>query len=290
MSHFEREHARVRRHLEGAWEQARSRPTALPPPIAARRASLLEHLRAYIDAGQFPVNELSDEPTPIFVDRWGSRCAVAALLDATGHSDLVEEVARTRNRARVHELVSERAFAQWLAFHGLDASEAARIQPAYHAHLEPDWRPTASVISGAYADTTESIGLEAMLLAGARLGIRRNVSGSDDNGNSEFGSWALSVEYTRAAVIGRGATNRLGLLLQWEPISNHDDAQWYVVGGPLASLDGDDQPGSGFGAELGAGFSFRRRELPLLIEIVAQGVRQPERSTAGLGLELGAVW
>jgi hypothetical protein len=283
------ERARVRRHLEGALRAVRRRRAALPPAIAARRETLVKHLRAYIDAGRFPVNRCSDEPTPIFVDERGSRCAVAALMEATGEGGLVEAVARTRNRARVRELVADPGFADWLALHGLSAWEAARIQPAYAAYLEPDWRPTVSVIAGAQATVTRSIGLESTVLAGVRAGIRRNVQGSDNSGNSQYGSAALTFEYARV-VVESGATHHFALVLQFEPIANQRDVQWYVLGGPLASVDSNDQPGSGLGVELGTGVSFRRRDIPLFAEIVVQGLSRNDRPTAGLGLQLGVVW
>lgn len=283
------ERARVRRHLEGALGAVRSRRVALPPEIAARRERLVKQLGAYIDAGRFPSNRCSSEPTPIFVDDHGNRCAVAALIEATGQGGLVEDVARTQNRARVSELVADPRFADWLAFHGLSAREAARIQPAYAAHLEADWRPTVSVIAGAQATVTESVGLESSVLAGVRAGVRRNVQGNDDHANSEYGSAALTLEYARVAVES-GATHHLGLVLQLEPIANQRDVQWYFLGGLLASLDADDRPGSGFGAQLGTGVSFRRRDIPLLVEIVAQGLSRDAHATAALGLQLGVVW
>jgi hypothetical protein len=250
---------------------------------------LVEELCAYIEAGRFPVNRCSAAPTPIFVDEQGRRCAVAALMEATGDGALVEEVARSQNRARVRELVADPRFAAWLASHGLSAREAARIQPAYAAHLEADWRPTVSVIAGAHATATESVGLEATVLAGVRAGVRRNVAGNDEHANSEYGSAALTFEYARVAVESE-ATHHLGLVLQWEPIANQRDVQWYFVGGPIASLDDNDEPGSGFGGELGTGVSFRRRDLPLLVEIVAQGLSRNDLATGSLGLQLGAVW
>jgi hypothetical protein len=185
--------------------------------------------------------------------------------------------------------VADPRFASWLAFHGLSAREAARIQPAYAAHLEADWRPTVSVIAGAHATATESVGLEATVLAGVRAGIRRNVQGNDDQANSEYGSAALTFEYARV-VVDSGATHHLALVLQLEPIANQRDVQWYFLGGPLASVDSNDQPGSGFGVELGTGVSFRRRDIPLFAEIVAQGLSRNDHPTAGLGLQLGVVW
>ncbi len=292
MLRAERERARVRAHLESALAVASTSASApaLPRRVRTRRETLLAHLRAYIDAERYPVNDVSREPTPIFVDRRGHRCAVAALLEATGEGALVERIAERQNLARVRELADDPALVHWLAHHGLGAHEAARIQPAYHAHLETDWKPTASLIAGAHVAATETVGAEGVGLAGARLGVRRNVHGSTDSGNSVYGSVAFVAEYTRVAVAQRGGTHHASLLLQWEPHGNSRDVQWYLLGGPLASLDADDRPGSGFGAQAGAGFSFRRRSVPLLFELVGQGIGQRGYATARIGLQLGVVW
>jgi hypothetical protein len=260
----------------------------------ARREATLRRLRAYIDAGRYPINDVAPYATPIFVDSRGRRCAVADLLDATGRGDLVEHVARRQNLARVHDLASEPALTEWLAYNGLRASEAARIQPAYppayHAPMEPDWSPTVSVLAAAHVAATEAIGVEAILATGVRAGIRRNLHGASDNGNSRYESLALAVEYTRSITVNRGATNHLALVLQWEPAINDRGAQWYVLGGPLASIDGDKRPGSGFGGELGVGFSFRRRSTPIFVELMTQGLAQDGHATVRLGLQIGAVW
>jgi hypothetical protein len=290
MRRAERERARVRTHLRGALAAAAASPRELPRPVRARRERLLAHLDAYIDAERYPVNDVLREPTPIFVDRRGNRCAVAALLEATGEGALVDRVAARRNLARVRDLVDDPALVAWLAHHGLTAAEAARIQPAYHAHLEADWKPTASLIAGAHVAATETVGAEGIGLAGARLGMRRNVRGSTDSGSSVYGSVAFIAEYTRVAVAERGGTNHVSLLVQWEPHGNSRDAQWYLLGGPLASIDADGRPGSGLGAQAGAGFSFRTRSVPLLFELVGQGMGQGGYATARLGLQLGVVW
>jgi len=281
----------VRAQLEAAYEHVRRASTnAFSPQQRRRRAALVEELRRYIDAGRYPINDVALDATPIFVDRRGHRCAVAALLEATGRHVLVERIAARRNLDRVHDLASEPGLAEWLDEHGLRLDEAARIQPAYHAHLAAEWAPTVSVVAGAHAGGTEDAGAEAVLTVGARAGIRRNVRGSDDSGSSRYGSTALTVEYARVAIPGRGGTNQLGFTFQWEPLVNSRDVQWYVIGGPLASVDSDVRPGSGFGGQLGTGASFRRRELPLFGEIVVQSLPVGDVPTLRAGLQVGVVF
>jgi hypothetical protein len=79
-------------------------------------------------------------------------------------------------------------------------------------------------------------------------------------------------------------------VFQWEPSANHSDWQWYLMGGPLASIDSDSRPGSGFGGQLGVGLSFRTREVPLLAEIVAQSVPTADPGMTRGGVQVGIVF
>ena len=82
-----------------------------------------------------------------------------------------------------------------------------------------------------------------------------------------------------------GRTCRLAGPVAWPDLSPGRTCR---LAGPAASLDNDDRPGSGFGGQLAAGFSFRRRELPLLAELTAESVKQSGYLTARFGLQLGA--
>ncbi|MFO0631063.1 MAG: hypothetical protein U0325_36300 [Polyangiales bacterium] len=280
----------MRAHLEGA---ARALRDATPPGLTdealARRAALLGHLRRYIDDERYPINRVRREPTPVFVDELGSRCAVAALLEATGRHDVVARVARTANLARVHELAGDGEFVGWLDRHGLTLDEAARVQPSYSEHMEAHWQPTASVYASAQVGVGASPGAEVTLSPGLRVGARRVLRGSDGSGSPRYGSVAFTLEYARAFVVDVGSANQLSLTLQWEPESNHSDGQWYLLGGALLALDEDNAPGDGVGAQLGAGFSFRRRALPLFAEGVVQGLAQ-HGAALRLGVQVGLVW
>lgn len=284
-----REVARVREHLEGAMRQVLAATHAgLPDDVVARRRGVIAHLRRYIDAGQYPVNRVRAEPTPVFVDEGGARCAMAALLEATGHHAVVERVARTANLARVHDLAGDAEFIAWLDHHGVTVDEAARIQPSYAAYSVPAWQPTASALVSAHVGGGAA-GAQVLLAPAVRVGVRRVTRGSDDHGVSQYGSLALVAEYARSFVVSVGSTNQLSLLVQWETIGNHSDVQWYLIGGPMASLDEDDAPGHGFGAQFGAGFSFRRRDVPLFAELMGQGLAQGG-AVFRVGVQLGLVW
>jgi MYXO-CTERM domain-containing protein len=68
---------------------------------------------------------------PYFVDAFGTRCAMAHLIESTGAAALVARVAAARNNALVPELAGDPELVAWLDQAGLTAAEAARIQPSY---------------------------------------------------------------------------------------------------------------------------------------------------------------
>ena len=285
------EHRRVREHLRRALRSVRSAPTdALSAPERSRRRAALRALARYIAEGRFPLNRVSDSPTPVFVDESGARCAMAALIESTGDEALVRRVAREHNLAYVEQLRDDPELVAWLRRNGITLAEAARIQPAYAAHLDVTWQATVSVVASATAGASTDTGGQVSLAPTLRLGVRRVIRGNDDHGASVYGSLALTLEYARSFVLGVGATNLAGVTLHWEPDGNTGDAQWFLMGGPLASLDDDASPGTSWGGQLGAGFSFRKRPVPWLFEAVVQGLGQSTGATLRAGVNVGVVW
>ncbi|WAS90641.1 MYXO-CTERM sorting domain-containing protein [Nannocystis punicea] len=123
---------RLQAHFREVLLELRSRDvTHLGASQRAARERLIEELARYARAGRFPRNEVSRERIPIFIDPHGTRCAMARLIESTGHAALVAEVAARRNFARIRELASDAALLAWLDAFGLTAAEAGRIQPSY---------------------------------------------------------------------------------------------------------------------------------------------------------------
>ena len=117
------------RHYATVEQELRLAPAPADPAIAARRAFVVEALRDYRERGDFGINRNYDgSRVPLFVDADGRRCAVAWLLDRSGHGDLTLAIHRRCNEAWVAELAADPALQEWLAAHGLSAVEAARIQ------------------------------------------------------------------------------------------------------------------------------------------------------------------
>lgn len=285
------ERRRVREHLTLALRSVRSAPTdALTAPQRARRRAALRALARYIAAGRYPLNRVSPSPTPVFVDEGGARCAMAALIESTGDAELVRRVARDHNLAYVEQLRGDPGLLDWLDRNGITLAEAARIQPAYHAHTDVAWQPTVSILAGVTAGASTDTGAQLALAPTLRVGVRRVIRGGTSSGHSVYGSLALNLEYARSFVVGLGGAHHAGLVLHWEPDGNTSDVQWYLVGGPIAALDDDGAPGTAWGAQLGAGFNFRTRSVPWLFEAIAQGLGQSSGATLRAGVNVGVVW
>lgn len=127
------ETARIYAHLAAVERDLRSRGVShLAAAQRAAREENLERLRAYRRRAVFPHNhDVPGERVPYFVDRHGTRCAMAFLIERSGRGDLVRRVASTRNNARVRELADDAEIVAWLEANSLTAAEAARIQPTY---------------------------------------------------------------------------------------------------------------------------------------------------------------
>lgn len=126
------EHDRLRVHL--AWvasQLAAAVPDRLSPEARARRAGLIEELRAYAAAGEFPQHTTwRGSRRPRFVDDEGRLCAVGHLIAHTAGRALAHELGARYEYAYLDDIDDPR-LDPWLAAHGLDRREAAMIQPAY---------------------------------------------------------------------------------------------------------------------------------------------------------------
>ncbi|MEP6618241.1 MAG: hypothetical protein ABJE47_02955 [bacterium] len=126
--------ARIRSHFDSVLTELAARDVAaLTPAQRVRRGELVTTLTAYRARGVFPHNyDFPGQAMPYFVDRGtGTLCAVAHLLEHTGHRDIVDRVAAMNNNVWVPQLAGDAAFTAWLAENGITLAEAARIQVPY---------------------------------------------------------------------------------------------------------------------------------------------------------------
>jgi MYXO-CTERM domain-containing protein len=123
---------RIQTHLERVENELRETPTAsLSPEQQVARAENLDRLREYWAAGVFPINlDFPEARTPYFIDTYGTACAVAHLVVASGHRELAERLSAAANNAYLPD-IHDAQLDEWIASSGLTPAEHALIQPTY---------------------------------------------------------------------------------------------------------------------------------------------------------------
>ncbi len=110
--------------------------------LVARRQHNLDVLRAYREAGVFPINTTVPGEGHFLIDDHGTLCAVANLIAQDGHRDLIVIASRTDN-ALLFGDVKSGPIHDWILTSGFTQEEIARIQvPApYIGEKDPTIRP-----------------------------------------------------------------------------------------------------------------------------------------------------
>ncbi len=104
--------------------------------LATNRTTNIARLRAYRDAGVFPVNNVQPGMLNIFIDDSGHICAAANLMWQDGQQTLVQQTADTDNFLRL-ATVNSGPLMDWMLTSGLTQDEIARIQEPYSFMEEP---------------------------------------------------------------------------------------------------------------------------------------------------------
>ncbi len=131
--HFASETERIAMHLRLVRDYLKEHtPAGLPISSAEQRTSLLTKLGAYAERGRFPRNEVLPSRNPVFIDRYGTACAVGQLMIESGHRDLAERIHAEINLAYVHDM-KRNDVNMWASDHGFSENELAWIQPGYPA-------------------------------------------------------------------------------------------------------------------------------------------------------------
>jgi len=109
--------------------------------LVARRAHHLDVLRAYREAGVFPINTTVPGDGHFLIDEHGTFCAVANLIAKDGHQDLILVASRTDN-ALLFGDVKSGPIHDWILTSGFTQEEIARIQvPAPYVGEQPVVQP-----------------------------------------------------------------------------------------------------------------------------------------------------
>jgi hypothetical protein len=132
---FANEAERIATHLHMVRERLMARmPEGLSAEQQAERTQLLDRLAHYADEGRFPQNHVLPYRNPVFIDPYGTACAVGWLMIESGHRTLAEEISDAMNLAYVMDMPGTPqwpAIATWASEHGFGADELAWIQPGY---------------------------------------------------------------------------------------------------------------------------------------------------------------
>ncbi len=140
-----------------ACSRAAATPTAEPTPapvvrrspsdaelraaLVARRSHHLDVLRAYRDAGVFPINTTVVGDGHFLIDDNGTLCAVANLIAQDGHKDLIVVASRTDNGLLFGDVKSG-PIHDWILTSGFTQEEIGRIQvPAPYVGDQPVVQP-----------------------------------------------------------------------------------------------------------------------------------------------------
>jgi len=165
------ESARIQRHLATVEQELMSRDVSFLTPAQQRaRREEIRRLHGYWLAGRFQRNhDFPGRRVPYFVDRHGTTCAMAYLIAASGGRDLVDQVARSANNARVMEIAADPvlgpALVSWLEIEGLTVEEAQRIQPSYD--YSPPARTKITAAYGAASGATGALNIASVIVNGS---------------------------------------------------------------------------------------------------------------------------
>ena len=113
------------------------------PELAARRAQMIDWIREYREAGQYPT-DARGQPLSVFMDRRGIRCPMAELIFRSGRADLVRAVLAENNTVRLAD-VTEGPLFDWMASSGLTQEEIALVQGAMEWDMSWQIRPDTNI-------------------------------------------------------------------------------------------------------------------------------------------------
>jgi hypothetical protein len=126
---------------------------------------------------------------PYFVDRFGTRCAMAYLIEQSGADEYVRQVTERMNNAYIHEIAKHpelgRVLDAWLLEHGLSLDEAARIQPTYSCEEQPEWCQPAPMP----VDITAYKVTAGVVMAGGIATIALNAVGPSSSSSGRTAGW-----------------------------------------------------------------------------------------------------
>ena len=105
--------------------------------LAQRRDAMITALHTYWERGAFPVNVYQARTVNIFRDDQGRLCAVANLVHASGHDDLVDAQVAADDYIRLKDLGTDGPLADWILGSGFTREELVDLQGAGYEYMRP---------------------------------------------------------------------------------------------------------------------------------------------------------
>ncbi|QEF98332.1 Ankyrin repeat protein [Stieleria maiorica] len=125
--------ALIQTHLKLVIAQLRSADIShLSDSQLAQRNAHLQILQTYMADGNFPQNIFVTGRRPVFIDPWGTHCAVGHLIATSGHSRLADVINREHRLDYLRDIRTA-GLAQWQHASGFSLDELALIQPTYRS-------------------------------------------------------------------------------------------------------------------------------------------------------------
>jgi hypothetical protein len=121
----------IQTHLKHVIDILEANPIEhLSSELLLRRYNLVSSLKDYREEGKFPQNQYSEVKLPVFIDEFGTHCAVGHLIKASGSPELAKEIAEYQNYAWVKEITNPKLLA-WQETSGFTLEELKLIQGVY---------------------------------------------------------------------------------------------------------------------------------------------------------------
>jgi hypothetical protein len=102
----------------------------LTEPQKQNREKYLTFLDSYAKRGKFPENVLESARKPVFIDPFGTHCAVGYLIKESGSTALAQRISRNMNYSYLLDMKDE-TLMEWVSESGFTAEELAWVQPGY---------------------------------------------------------------------------------------------------------------------------------------------------------------
>jgi hypothetical protein len=254
------EHLRLQTHLAYVEKLLRSRPRpSLTSDQRTRRSAMLNALRQYRTAGQFPQNTEVPGRTPVFMDKQGRLCAVGHLIAISAGRPLAKRIDVRYHLADVREMEMP-VIDQWAKRHGFTRRELAMIQPMYDGCCvvgpEPEEEPSAIEISALSTSIGASI-VDGVLLEEASPSLVGGTVGVVGGGTSLAIGLSDDADYpTASSVAGITSVVLGGWSLVWgvrrlgsdgspntASSSTPGSGTWTVAPTTVTTVTGKTQPG-----------------------------------------------